>query len=236
MIGAICYALGNHTIGSLTREAEGAGEVEEFEIGQSDGGGNGEDIGFRVGRAIRSMEEKPKHFGNIGKESDFVGFHFKEADQEQLSSCSVFILDSVLGSKFLRIESESEVAKFVEKCIIGGCFSGSGGEEEADEERMKVRLILLQHDHLEHLGLSDIERLLAYCENEVLVHPIVECFGRGLFHWASQIGRNEIEDGHSGGEPIPWSEKILESGNGSHFEGIIKYLLGKEERIIGEII
>lgn len=68
---------------------------------------------------------------------------------------------------------------------------------------MKARSILLQHDHLEHLGVSDIERLLVYCENEVLVHPIVECFGRGLFHWASQIGRNGIEDGHCGGELIP---------------------------------
>jgi hypothetical protein len=174
IVGEIGYFLGNEEVVRWS---------SEFEESQMESEGHRE-----MEKEFGIAEQKARRSEDISGEADLIAEHFGEMKGTLGERGCVAVIEGVLSSGALRVETESEIADFV-VCLIEKHLR-EGGVEEA--ERFSV---LIGHIHSENLSVAGVERLLSLCEHDFLVVPVFECVrGRVL------LGATYLGEGKEGGE------------------------------------
>lgn len=109
---------------------------------------------------VEYIEMKSRH--NIGTEKEiiFLASHFYEMDKEKISSLDVSIINLILKSKSLVVESEHSLFEFIHHLIL-----------EHKEDDIEYRL-LLSHLHLKYLKVEDIEAFFYIVDMETFIRLI----------------------------------------------------------------
>lgn len=88
---------------------------------------------------------------SVEREIEFIASHFSDLKNEEISYLDISIIDSILGSKSLIIESEHSLFEFISNLV----------RERGNENRF-----LLSHLHLEFLDVEDITSFIELISEE----------------------------------------------------------------------